>query len=243
VAAVNAILCQCVHGPVLREDTREALSAAVDGLPGCWTVVPDLCGAAARREPWLTAWFERPDAPRVIAACHARAVRWLLRWAGAPAAAVDAVRVLNLRERPPAEAVAALRSLADDPAQPTMHAPPPVADAAWVPWFPVIDRDRCTDCHQCRNFCPFGVYGTDEVGHVEVRQPTHCKTHCPACARLCPAVAIIFPKHNQSPIDGAPVSAADEARSREGQLEKRLKQEDIHAILARRRAPPLKPET
>jgi len=82
----------------------------------------------------------------------------------------------------------------------------------WTPWFPVIDSARCTNCKQCLSFCLFGVYALDEAGRVEVRNPANCKTNCPACARVCPEVAIIFPKHASAPINGGEVSDADVAR-------------------------------
>jgi Pyruvate/2-oxoacid:ferredoxin oxidoreductase delta subunit len=72
----------------------------------------------------------------------------------------------------------------------------------WVPWFPVIDYDRCVNCKQCMNFCLFGTYGLSDEGRVQVVKPSGCKTNCPACARMCPRQAIIFPKYPDSPING-----------------------------------------
>jgi ferredoxin len=46
------------------------------------------------------------------------------------------------------------------------------------------------------------VYGLSDEGRVEVRKPSGCKTNCPACARMCPQQAIIFPKYADSPING-----------------------------------------
>ena len=71
----------------------------------------------------------------------------------------------------------------------------------WMPWFPVIDYDRCADCKQCANFCLFGVFSTDDGG-VRVSNPASCKTNCPACARMCPHAAIIFPHYPTGPING-----------------------------------------
>jgi NAD-dependent dihydropyrimidine dehydrogenase PreA subunit len=76
----------------------------------------------------------------------------------------------------------------------------------WIPWFPVIDYDRCKNCKQCPNFCLFGVYKLSVEGKVEVCNPANCKTNCPACARLCLQSAIIFPKYSDSPINGNEVS-------------------------------------
>ncbi|MFP4053507.1 MAG: hypothetical protein ACLFV7_06560 [Phycisphaerae bacterium] len=71
----------------------------------------------------------------------------------------------------------------------------------WVPWYPVIDRARCNDCKQCLGFCLFGVFALND-GRVEVANPDHCKTNCPACARVCPQAAILFPKYESAPVNG-----------------------------------------
>jgi NAD-dependent dihydropyrimidine dehydrogenase PreA subunit len=71
-------------------------------------------------------------------------------------------------------------------------------------WYPVIDYDRCGNCLECLNFCLFGVFGLDESGAVVVEQPDACRDGCPACARVCPAGAIMFPQHNSPAIAGDP---------------------------------------
>jgi Pyruvate/2-oxoacid:ferredoxin oxidoreductase delta subunit len=85
-----------------------------------------------------------------------------------------------------------------DEARAAMHLPKP---GAWAAWFPVIDYDRCAGCKQCANFCLFGVFSTDDGG-VRVATPAACKTNCPACARMCPQAAIIFPHYPTDPING-----------------------------------------
>ena len=79
----------------------------------------------------------------------------------------------------------------------------------WKPWFPVIDYGRCTNCMQCLSFCLFDVYGVSTQGKIQVRNENHCKTDCPACSRVCPEVAILFPKYRSSPINGDEVNADD----------------------------------
>ena len=79
----------------------------------------------------------------------------------------------------------------------------------WKPWFPVIDYDRCTNCMQCLSFCLFGVYGVDGESHIQVQNNDNCKTNCPACSRVCPEAAIMFPKYKAGPINGDVVSATD----------------------------------
>lgn len=70
-------------------------------------------------------------------------------------------------------------------------------------WYPVIDRTRCTCCRHCLQFCLFGVYETVDRAVTAVR-PDNCKDGCPACARVCPEGAIIFPLCDEPGIAGAP---------------------------------------
>lgn len=72
-------------------------------------------------------------------------------------------------------------------------------------WYPVIDYSRCTNCMECIDFCLFGVYGIDGAETILVEQPDNCRKGCPACSRVCPAGAIIFPQHKAPAIAGAPV--------------------------------------
>ncbi len=70
-------------------------------------------------------------------------------------------------------------------------------------WYPVIDRDRCVSCGHCVQFCLFGVYSSSDG--IAVVQPDCCKPGCPACSRVCPQGAIIFPLYDKDPaIAGAP---------------------------------------
>ena len=84
----------------------------------------------------------------------------------------------------------------------------------WKPWFPVIDYDRCTNCMQCLSFCLFGVYGVDGGGKIQAQNHDNCKTNCPACSRVCPEAAIMFPKYKSGPINGDVVSADDLQREK-----------------------------
>jgi Pyruvate/2-oxoacid:ferredoxin oxidoreductase delta subunit len=84
----------------------------------------------------------------------------------------------------------------------------------WKPWFPVIDYDRCTNCMQCLSFCLFGVYGVDQAQQIQVQNHDSCKTNCPACSRVCPEAAIMFPKYKSGPINGDAVSSDDLQREK-----------------------------
>ena len=75
-------------------------------------------------------------------------------------------------------------------------------------WYPVIDFSRCTNCMECIDFCLFGVYGVDMSETILVEQPDNCRKGCPACSRVCPENAIIFPQHKSPAIAGSPGSSA-----------------------------------
>jgi len=72
-------------------------------------------------------------------------------------------------------------------------------------WYPVIDYSRCTNCMECLDFCLFGVYGVDSLDRINVENQDSCKRGCPACSRVCPEQAIMFPDYKTAAIAGAPV--------------------------------------
>jgi NAD-dependent dihydropyrimidine dehydrogenase PreA subunit len=76
-------------------------------------------------------------------------------------------------------------------------------------WYPVIDYNRCTNCMECIDFCLFGVYGVDGAETILVEQPDNCRKGCPACSRVCPENAIIFPQHKAPAIAGAETGGTD----------------------------------
>lgn len=170
------LLCLCRQAGLVQPDKADAL---LRGLP-C-TVVDDLCDLAATAPAALRLSVSRSS---VVIACHARAVRWLLHFAGSPA---EGLSLLNARVDTASGALA-----------------PRPASAGWAAWFPVIDYDRCNGCGQCLEFCLFDVYARDGEA-VRVARPSNCKTNCPACSRVCPQAAIIFPKYSAAPFNGEPV--------------------------------------
>jgi NAD-dependent dihydropyrimidine dehydrogenase PreA subunit len=206
------LYCHCARTAAAPPpDVREAVlrRLAASGLPV--EAVPDLCGMAARRDPALKRLAAA--GPVAILACAPRAVRWLFHAAGAPLPG-DGATILNLREPDALRRVEAMLppaggSGAPLPAAADLETAAGGADA-WQPWFPVLDLDRCTHCRQCLSFCLFGVYDAPH-DRVRVARPEACKTDCPACARVCPEGAILFPKFPHAPVNGAEGGTVAEA--------------------------------
>lgn len=224
----RVILCRCDYAHVVSAESCERIRAALEGAFDRVLVVPDLCGCAAARDPaMLEAAAESGTA---IVACRRRSVHALLRGAGFPEGA-PLPEVFDLTTQAPAAVLKALG--VDMPCAASLPAGPAAPEPEWQPWFPAIDYDRCTTCRQCMSFCPFGVYTlAPDSKRVLVTNPRNCKNNCPACARICPEFAIIFPKVKDAPIDGSEILPEHSVRRAVAALDPNS---DIHALLARRR--------
>ncbi len=211
---MRILYCHCAFFETTPADVRGAVLEGMAAAGLEFTPVRDLCELAARRDPIL-AEMAAGEGSRTIVACRPRTVRWLFEAAGATLEP-SAVRFVDLRESTAEEALAVLTEGAACEeggcgcGAKIVRAVLENLDAnAWRPWFPVIDYDRCVGCGQCMDFCLFGVYERDDEGRVVAAHPEKCKTNCPACARVCPEAAIIFPKYLDGPISGLPVTEAD----------------------------------
>jgi NAD-dependent dihydropyrimidine dehydrogenase PreA subunit len=90
-------------------------------------------------------------------------------------------------------------------AKPSSHKIKKLSAETGERWYPIIDGSRCVNCGHCLQFCLFGVYELDAQGQVQVRNPDLCKNGCPACSRICPQSAIMFPLYEKdAAIAGAP---------------------------------------
>lgn len=133
---------------------------------------------------------------------HPRPGEWLLRRQGVGQGGLQVIDLRTLASAPQTLAKWGL-SPAEKPAA-TMPRPEPESLTA-ERWYPVLDKARCTECRHCLQFCLFGVYELDTAGKVWVARPDECKAGCPACARVCPHSAIMFPLYqNDAGISGAP---------------------------------------
>jgi len=191
------IYCHCAYYQVIPDSVKAAVLNAIKAAGVEFEAVPDLCRMCAKRDPRLKDWANA-ESLRIFA-CYPRAVRWLFHAGGAPLPP-QGVEFVNMRTGQAEEMVSLLRHRQiRDKATDEIRLE---KEGDWIPWFPVIDYDRCKNCKQCLGFCLFGVYELSENDRVEVRNPANCKTNCPACARACPNSAIIFPKYSEGPING-----------------------------------------
>jgi NAD-dependent dihydropyrimidine dehydrogenase PreA subunit len=200
------MICECVNGdwesprPV-QEIEREYRSKGYEILK-----IPDLCGMAASNPAKLAESLKSAELA-VVAACAPRAAKSLCLQAGLGYDELEGVEFVNR-----------VAAVAGGETTPDSSAPPPTAESERLacaakladsppapsrPWFPVIDRDRCSDCGACLDFCLFGVFTKNADGALVVAHPENCKDNCPACARICPVNAIMFPKHLNKQINGA----------------------------------------
>ncbi|NQT87982.1 ferredoxin family protein [bacterium] len=225
----RVVYCHCAYSELIPRAVRRRVLGGLVAADVSLVTVPDLCGLAARGDPLLA---ELAEGGAAIVACHPRAVRALFEAAECPLPE-QGVELLNMKAQSADDILAAAVGSAPEPDE-------AATDAAlddilgrkdsWMPWFPAIDRERCRNCRQCLNFCLFGVYGV-EGKKVVVQSPEKCKTYCPACARVCPDVAIIFPKFKDRPVDGDVVRDEDLESEKVGVEVADLVDGDVYAAL------------
>lgn len=196
------LYCNCSRAGLISDSVRSVVLDTLDKAGVAYLYTDDLCGLCADLDSPLAKTVA--DDSLIVLACFPRAVNALLNRAGL--GDVLDVRSINLKTADP-EILAEQLEISD--VRPGKRITLNHSNPAWEPWYPVIDYDRCKQCRQCLNFCLFGVFTQDDDHCVHVAQPTHCKTGCPACARVCPAAAIIFPKYGKIPINGDTVNEED----------------------------------
>jgi len=192
---MKVLLCRCSNGGVIPRNREAEILAGL--RKGGVEVMEsaDLCAMAATRDDSLREVARDPDL-RVIA-CQPRAVEWLFHMAGAPLAGKEGV-VLDARSREASEILDELGV----PEAPAVDPEPPVPSSRGASWFPTIDFSRCSHCDRCRDFCLFDVFGSSPGGEIYVKNPSNCKPNCPACARICPEGAIVFPQSGEPTVNG-----------------------------------------
>lgn len=226
----KVIYCNC-GGEIVSPEIKESISnflykENVDAIH-----LSDLCNLCVSEKQDVKKIFSSQFSTLVVA-CHPRAVRKLLEFAGVESN-LENLSFLNLRETAKDEILSTLKSFCnDEPALQKEH----MGEIEWPSWYPVIDYSRCTACGQCADFCLFGVYEKTD-GKVNVINPKGCKNNCPACARICPHTAIIFPKYKQ----GGAISGSDsiDEIAEQQRLQQDIKSiagNDIYKVLQERKA-------
>ena len=224
------LYCNC-GGEIVKQEIKESIAHFLYHEKVNAIQISDLCGLCVSDKSSVKKVFSSAE-PTLIAACHPRAVKKLLEYTGVEGLSNN-FTFLNLRDTSKEEVLSTLKSFCnDEPSLQTEH----VCDKDWPSWYPVIDYSRCSACGQCSDFCLFGVYEKVD-GKVSVFNPTGCKNNCPACARICPETAIIFPKYKQGgAISGS--NSIDEVaeQQRQGQDLKTFLGSDIYKALEQRKA-------
>jgi NAD-dependent dihydropyrimidine dehydrogenase PreA subunit len=190
-------ICACASRPFIDKDKVALIAAVMKDCGYEVSVEADLCRKVMQASEDMTG-----IASGVIMACYTRAIRSHLDWLG-----IEAEQIIDIRNSSYDEIFSQLGVTCADTDNiqgkgefmETIKKFP--HEEGVDAWYPVLDKTRCNECGKCHDFCLFGVYSLQD-GKVCVTQPHKCKNNCPACARMCPNKAIIFPKYGKSPING-----------------------------------------
>jgi NAD-dependent dihydropyrimidine dehydrogenase PreA subunit len=196
--------------------------------------ISDLCGVSVLYKEKLKTVF-RENNEYLIVGCHPRTMKLLLEKADIETGKTS-YNFINFLE---SDDQAILRDASSFSAGNDITTKDSVEEIlngnSWIPWFPVIDYKRCTACGQCADFCLFGVFEKSE-GKIIVINPEQCKNNCPACARICPQTAIIFPKYKSGgAIGGSDIIDEISEQKRQAEDINSILNSDIYSALEERK--------
>lgn len=220
-------ICACTSRSFIDKEKVSKIAATMKNEGYNVLIKADLCKKAMEASPDMLLM-----AAGVILTCHPRAVRSQLNWLG-----LEATQIENIRDNSSDDILSrfgisylpARDSVEEETFRKQIEELP--VETGTDAWYPVIDKERCTECGKCHDFCLFGVYAKENK-QVKVVQPQNCKNNCPACARMCPSKAIIFPKYEKSPINGG---TAEEETFNPEEMDK-MYRERLQMRLQQRRA-------
>lgn len=215
----KVVFCNC-RGTLLKDELKKEIFDSLKKEKIAFTMVSDLCGLCVSQKQDVRNFLSF-SGEILMAACHPRAVKVLLNNSGIESE-VSTLHFTSFLKQDATHLLEEIRNFIGN--EGNTGSPEEIkATSDWPAWYPLIDYSRCSACGQCADFCLFGVFEKKE-DEVRVVNPWGCKNNCPACARICPATAIIFPKYEQG---GA--IAGDEAINETEELLRR--QKDLDEIL------------
>ena len=229
----HILFCSC-GGERIQPELLNTVNEYLKEIQVDVTRLSDLCGLAAQKRELLSGLFN-PGAEYLVIACYPRTINLLLDQVKEQAGKPEILSHINLVELTPGEAIERINRFCGDYKGTGVHREIS-ENSGWPSWYPVIDYSRCTACGQCADFCLFGVYEKAE-NRVNVVNPAECKINCPACARICPSTAIIFPKYKNGGAIGGSVEIDEQAeQQRQVQDMETILGSDLYVALERRKA-------
>lgn len=186
------IFCNC-GGALLKDEYKEEIFGSLKKEKIAFTMVSDLCGLCVSQKQDVRNLLSS-SGEILMAACHPRAVKVLLTNSGIEPEA-STLHLTSFLKQDTAHLLEEIRNFLDNEEN-TGPLEEIKTSSEWPAWYPLIDYSRCSACGQCADFCLFCVF--EKKDHkLRVVNPQGCKNNCPACARICPSTAIIFPKYEQ----------------------------------------------
>ncbi len=198
----HIIFCKC-GGERIGLDVIQAINEQLKKQLVNVTCLSDLCGLVQLKSDLVSGIF-KADAEYLVIGCFPRTMRLLFARIDEEAGKPAVYEHINMIEMSPDQVIERINLFCLGQEGDSVYREI-TEGSGWPSWYPVIDYSRCTSCGQCADFCLFGVYEKTET-RVDVTNPQGCKNNCPACARICPSSAIIFPKYK----NGGAVGGSDE---------------------------------
>lgn len=229
--AKHILYCNCSGERITRE-MKQPVEDALKDASVRLTVLSDLCGLAALQKEKVANLFN-PGQEYLVIGCFKRTMALLISQAGNSGIPENTL-YLNLLEETTREALQKIHGFVAVANEQPEHTE--ISETSgWPSWYPVIDPARCTNCGQCADFCLFGVYEKSD-SYPRVVYPQGCKNNCPACGRICPSTAIIFPKYQ----NGGAIGGADEVdeiaeQKRQAMDIEKFLGDDLYEALERRK--------
>lgn len=221
------VYCNCTNTELIDKKLKEHILTKINNCALEFLALSDLCGDSVNNSS--ISFLKDYENINVIA-CFPRAIKSLLDYAGIKN---KKLKVFNMKTQSTREFDQFFNEIEISVGKTDI---PAFSKAtSWIPWNPVIDYDRCINCRQCASFCLFGVYEVSDDKKVIVKNPSNCKTNCPACGRICPEAAIIFPKVNETPINGAEITDEDAVRANIKNNVNEILGDDVYKALKKRK--------